>query len=120
MVFDTTFNDNSVISWQSVLLVEETGVQPIAKYWQTLSRNLVVLYTSSRTETKLTISKLAQVVADDHHKLTIHNRKKDLSVFRQFIRALILFQLNRYKDTDPGGWLTISDICYHWTFPVKD
>jgi hypothetical protein len=33
---------------------------------------------------------------------------------------LILFQLNRYKDTDPGGWLTISDICYHWTFPVKD
>jgi hypothetical protein len=37
------------------------------------------------------------VVADDHHKLTIHNRKKDLSVFRQFIRALILFQLNRYK-----------------------
>jgi hypothetical protein len=32
MVFDTTFNDNSVISCQSVLLVEETGVQPIAKY----------------------------------------------------------------------------------------
>jgi hypothetical protein len=53
------------------------------------------------------------VVADDHHKLTIHNRKKDLSVFCQFIRALILFQLNRYKDTDLGGWLTISDICYH-------
>ena len=54
------------------------------------------------------------MVADDHHKLTIHNRKKHLSVFRQFIRALVLFQLNRYnKDTDPGGWLTISDICYH-------
>ena len=27
MVFNTTFNNISVISWQSVLLVEETGVQ---------------------------------------------------------------------------------------------
>ena len=26
MVFDATFNNISVISWQSVLLVEETGV----------------------------------------------------------------------------------------------
>ena len=26
MVFDTTFNDISVISWRSVLLVDETGV----------------------------------------------------------------------------------------------
>ena len=25
VVFNTTFNNNSVISWQSVLLVEETG-----------------------------------------------------------------------------------------------
>ena len=27
MVFNTTFNNISVIQWQSVLLVEETGVQ---------------------------------------------------------------------------------------------
>ena len=26
MVFSATFNNNSVISWRSVLLVEETGV----------------------------------------------------------------------------------------------
>jgi len=26
MVFNATFNNNSIISWQSVLLVEETGV----------------------------------------------------------------------------------------------
>jgi hypothetical protein len=26
MMFNTTFNNNSVISWQPVLLVEETGV----------------------------------------------------------------------------------------------
>ena len=28
MVFNATFNNSSVISWRSVLLVEETGVYP--------------------------------------------------------------------------------------------
>ena len=41
-----TFNNISVISWQSVLLVEETGVPgenhwPAASHWQTLSHNVV-------------------------------------------------------------------------------
>jgi hypothetical protein len=45
MVFNFTFNNNSVISWKSVLLVEETGVdrenhQPAASHWQTLSQNI--------------------------------------------------------------------------------
>jgi hypothetical protein len=48
MVFSTTFNNISVISWRSVLLVEETGVprenhQPAASHWQTLSHNVVHL-----------------------------------------------------------------------------
>ena len=42
MVFNATFNNISVISWQSVLLVEETGVhgenhRPVASHSQTLS-----------------------------------------------------------------------------------
>jgi hypothetical protein len=43
MVFNATFNNISVISWQSVLLVEETGENhwPVASHWQTLSRNVV-------------------------------------------------------------------------------
>jgi hypothetical protein len=46
MVFNATFNNISVISWRSVLLVEETGVpgenhRPIASNWQTLSHNVV-------------------------------------------------------------------------------
>jgi hypothetical protein len=50
MVFNATFNNiqqqNSVISWQSVLLVKETDVpqenhRPAASHWQTLSHNLV-------------------------------------------------------------------------------
>jgi hypothetical protein len=44
IVFNATFNNISVISWQSVLLVEETGVheenqRPVTSYWQTLSHN---------------------------------------------------------------------------------
>jgi hypothetical protein len=45
MVFNATFNNISVISWRSVLLVEETGVpgenhRPVASHRQTLSHNL--------------------------------------------------------------------------------
>jgi hypothetical protein len=45
MVFKATFNNISVISWRSVLLVEETGVpgenhQTVASHWQTLSHML--------------------------------------------------------------------------------
>jgi hypothetical protein len=43
MVFNTTFNNISVILWRSVLLVEETGEnhRPVANHWQTLSHNVV-------------------------------------------------------------------------------
>ena len=46
MVFNATFNNISVISWLSALLVEETGVpeenhRPITIHWQTLSHNVV-------------------------------------------------------------------------------
>jgi len=46
MVFNAPFNNISVISWRSVLLVEESGVsrenhRPEASYWQTLSHNIV-------------------------------------------------------------------------------
>jgi hypothetical protein len=46
MVFNATLNSISVISWQSVLLMEETEVPgenhwPPASHWQTLSHNVV-------------------------------------------------------------------------------
>jgi hypothetical protein len=48
MMFNATFNNISVISWRSFLLVEETGGReenhrPVASYWQTLSHNVVHL-----------------------------------------------------------------------------
>jgi len=44
MVFNATFNNISAISWQSVLLMKETGRpgenhQPVASHWQTVSHN---------------------------------------------------------------------------------
>jgi len=46
MVFNATFNKISIISWQSVLLVEEFRVlrenhRPATSHWQTLSHNVV-------------------------------------------------------------------------------
>jgi len=46
MLLNTNFNNISVISWRSVLLVEETGVprenhRPVASHRQTLSYNVV-------------------------------------------------------------------------------
>jgi hypothetical protein len=46
MVFDAAFNNISIISWQSVLLVEEIGVpgenhRPAASHRQALSHNVV-------------------------------------------------------------------------------
>ena len=46
LVFSTTFNNISAISWSDVLLVEETRVprentQPVTSHWQILSHNVV-------------------------------------------------------------------------------
>ena len=48
MVLNATFNNISVISWWSVLFVEETGEpgenhRTVASHWQTLSHNVVRL-----------------------------------------------------------------------------
>jgi len=47
MVFNTTFNNISVISWRSVLVVEEIAVlrenhRPSTSHWQTLSHDVVL------------------------------------------------------------------------------
>jgi hypothetical protein len=43
IVLNATFNNISVISWRSVVLVEETGKnhRPVASHWQTLSHYVV-------------------------------------------------------------------------------
>ena len=43
MMINATFNNSLVISWLSVLLVDETEENhlPVVSYWQTLSHNAV-------------------------------------------------------------------------------
>jgi hypothetical protein len=43
MVFNATFNTISVVSWRSVLLMEESreNHRPVASHWQNLSHNVV-------------------------------------------------------------------------------
>ena len=55
MVFNATFNNISVISWWSVLLVEEAGVPgenhwPVTSDWQTWSHNVVSSTATPRHE----------------------------------------------------------------------
>ena len=65
------FNNISVISWWSVLLVEETGVrrenhQPVASHWQTLSHNVVL--NGSRHERD---SKIWEITVPDYFLIKI-------------------------------------------------
>ena len=59
MVFNATFNNISFISWQSILLVDETGVpeehhRSAASHWQTLSHSVVsIWFEVSRIRTHL-------------------------------------------------------------------
>ena len=67
MVSNATFNNISVILWQSVLLVEETGVpgeyyRPAASHWQTLSHNII-------SSTPCLSGIWTQNVSDDRHWL---------------------------------------------------
>jgi hypothetical protein len=66
MLLNTTFNNISIISWRSVVLVEETGVPgknhwPVASHWQALSHNVVssiinyfaLVFIQGRTKTNM-------------------------------------------------------------------
>ena len=65
MVFNATFNNISVILWQSVLLVEETGEahRPDASHLQTLSHN-VVLSTPPLSTARLELTTLVVIGTD--------------------------------------------------------
>jgi hypothetical protein len=52
MVFNATFNNISVISWWSVLLVEETGV-PGENYWPSQSKKCISI--TKKSDTSITV-----------------------------------------------------------------
>ena len=96
MVLNVTFNNISVISWRSALLVEETGVprenyRPAASHWQTVSHTVVwstPLLSGIRTHN------VAEVVVNP---TTIQSRPNDHCVnWNNYLRVRVdrlLFQL---------------------------
>ena len=75
MVFNATYKSISVISWQSVLLGEETRVPgenhwPAANHWQTLSHNVV-------SSTPRLSGVRTHNVSDDRHWLHIGSCKSN-------------------------------------------
>ena len=90
MVLNVTFNNISVISWRSALLVEEIGVsreyyRPVASHWQTLSHNVVwstPLLSGIRTHN------VAQVVVNP---TTIQSRPNDHCVnWNNYLRVRVV------------------------------
>ena len=81
MVFNTTLNNISVISWGSVLLVEETRVpwknhQPVTSHWQTwshkvVSRHLAMSGIQTHTVSGSAGPKMAIQILDKHSKLSV-------------------------------------------------
>jgi hypothetical protein len=74
MVFNATFNNISVISWQSVLLVEKTGGPrenhlPVASHWQTYH---IMLYTPPWSRFELTTSAVIGTDCIDSCKSNYH------------------------------------------------
>jgi hypothetical protein len=67
MMFNATFNNISVLSWQSVLLVEETGIpgennRSAVSHWQALSHNVV-----SSTHCMSALASIYEMIFDFGH-----------------------------------------------------
>jgi len=92
MVLNATFNTISVITWRSVLLVEETGVpgenhRPVASQWQTLLHagfeiTTVVVIDTYCTGTKYILSIQMEIHVMDWDMQTIVTGLKPVSVVR--------------------------------------
>ena len=132
MVFNATFNTISVISWRSVLLVEETGVpdenhRHVTSHWQTLSHNIV------SSTPRLSGIRIRNVSGDMHrlhirHHITyiyfntctfyIHciykTAKMHRAVFSLFALKELPMDLIRYNEWVSDCCLTAKWTCYSY------
>ena len=78
MVFNATFNTISVISWRSVLLVEETGV-PGENHWPVASQWQILLHTVVSSTPCLSGVRNHNVSGDRHllHRYKVHTKHED-------------------------------------------
>jgi len=119
IVFSATFNNISAISYQSVLLVEETGVhgenhRPVASHWQTSSHKVVSSTPchewGSNSQLKWWWALIAQVVLNP---TTIRSRPQFHSIKLVLITCVLRFTLQegyRFEPTPNKIWELVTEI----------
>ena len=116
MVFNATFNNISFISWQSVLLVEETGEnhRPVTSHWQTLSHNVVHL-TLIEIRTSMVIgTDCVGSCKSNYHTITITTAPKLCLLFRSYR----LNQLINLSTARPPLFISSSDILFWYLLSI--
>jgi hypothetical protein len=117
MVFNVTFNNISVISWRSFLLVEETVLPeenhwPATSHWQTLSHNVVLEDTSPWTGFELNLS-------GDWHWLHRYNVVVNPTTIRSRPWWPLFDFGNNKKSKLRKIWSNHWTIqCFHWKFSI--
>ena len=113
MMFSATLSNISVISWQSVLLVEGTGVPvenhwPARSHWQTLSHNVV-----SRTP-RLSGIRTYNVSGDVHYVPIRHNRPNTNCKLERSVclRQIWMMNLHEFMNIQTvSGGLILNILC---------
>ena len=99
LVFNATFNNISVISWCSVLMVDETGVpeenyQPVGSHWQALSHNVESSTPChERGNRKSIIETRKEAVKINNYKWSTKKKKKIMS----HTKCTEMIKLSRHK-----------------------
>ena len=116
MVFNATFNNISVISWRSVLLLDEIGVHgenhwPAASHWQILSHNVVHL-TMSRiwTPTLMVISTdcIGSCESNYHTITAMTTPEGNLKVLIQCTLHVVYIYIVRNDHKFTGKWFVFA------------
>jgi hypothetical protein len=112
MVFNATFSNISVISWWSVLLVEQSGVPKethrlVVGHWQTLTHNVI----SSTPRNELT----TLVVISINCTTTIWSRpRKKIEYYILLVLYYVWFEIHKHLQIQDKKLIVLSTsvICY--------
>jgi hypothetical protein len=98
MVFNAIFNNISVISWQSVLLVEEIGIPgenhgPVPSHRQTLLHNVITNSIQKRTQLLNVVTRNITVLISGFCSTSISNHQ----IAEILITGRFVFSLQKIK-----------------------
>ena len=108
MVFNAAFNNISIISWRSVLLVEETGVlgenhQPVVSHWQTLSHVVSSTFFNCKSVQFLGENSFQDVSKQYILKKSLKNKYCYYNYYLSILCSLINCPVLKFYVIDKGG-----------------